>query len=182
LDVHPRSVVACGLDGQAAELFERRLTPDHGDVVAWVRSLPGPIGVTYEAGPTGFGLAIFLAAEGIGCLVAAPSKLQRPAGDRVKTDVRDARHLARLLHLGEIVAVTVPSADRKPPVTWFGPGRTSVGDLMSALHHAPLTNRPPYQSLRDGRARRGSWLDYQNMYLGADSSTSEDSVARVRGN
>ncbi|MGH7746511.1 MAG: IS110 family transposase, partial [Candidatus Dormibacteria bacterium] len=61
LDVHARSVVACGLEGQTGELFERRLTPDHGEIVSWVRSLPGPVGVTYEAGPTGFGLARFLA-------------------------------------------------------------------------------------------------------------------------
>ena len=85
LDVHARSVVACGLDGQTGELFERRLTPDHGEIGAWVRSLPGPVAVTYEAGPTGFGLARFLAAEGIECQVGAPSKLQRPSGDRVKT-------------------------------------------------------------------------------------------------
>ena len=79
LDVHARSVVACGLDGQTGELFERRLTPDHGEIGAWVRSLPGPVAVTYEAGPTGFGLARFLAGEGIECQVGAPSKLQRPA-------------------------------------------------------------------------------------------------------
>ncbi len=109
LDVHARSVVACGLDG---ELFERRLTPAHGGVLSWVRSLPGPVAVTYEAGPTGFGLARFLVAAGVDCQVAAPSKLQRPSEDRVKTDVRDARHLARLLHLGEIVAVAVPDAER----------------------------------------------------------------------
>ena len=64
LDVHARSVVACGLDGQTGELFERRLTPDHGEIVAWIRSLPGPVAVTYEAGPTGFGLARFLTAAG----------------------------------------------------------------------------------------------------------------------
>ncbi|MGH3885999.1 MAG: hypothetical protein ACRDSZ_05395 [Pseudonocardiaceae bacterium] len=45
--------------------------------------------------------------------VAAPSKLQRPVGDRVKIDVRDARHLARLLHLEEIVAVVVPSVEQE---------------------------------------------------------------------
>jgi transposase len=54
-------------------------------------------------GRRAFGLARFLTARGIACQVAAPSKLQRPSGDRVKTDVRDARHLARLLHLREIV-------------------------------------------------------------------------------
>ena len=94
-----------GWTGRPGELFERRLTPDHGEIIGWIRVLPGPVAVTYEAGPTGFGLARFLTAEGIDCQVAAPSKLQRPSGDRVKTDVRDARHLARLLHLGEIVAV-----------------------------------------------------------------------------
>jgi transposase len=57
LDVHARSVVACGMDGRSGELFERRLTPDHGDIKSWIRSLPGPVAVTYEAGPTGFGLA-----------------------------------------------------------------------------------------------------------------------------
>src|SRR3954468_22885864 len=77
------------------------------------RSLPGPVAVTYEAGPTGFGLARFLTGHGIACLVAALSKLQRPPGVRVKTDVRDARHLARLLHLGEIVAVSVPSVEQE---------------------------------------------------------------------
>jgi transposase len=49
----------------------------------------------------------------IECVVAAPSKLQRPSGDRVKTDARDARHLARLLHLGEIVAVAIPSIEQE---------------------------------------------------------------------
>jgi len=44
----------------------------------------------------------------VATLVAAP-KLQRPVGDRVKTDANDALHLARLLKLGEIVQVTVPS-------------------------------------------------------------------------
>ena len=64
--------------------------------------------VAYEAGPTGFGLARHLTAAGIRCVVVAPSKLQRPAGDRVKTDARDALHLARLLRMDEIVAVRVP--------------------------------------------------------------------------
>ncbi|WP_218613728.1 hypothetical protein [Pseudonocardia sp. KRD291] len=55
--------------------------------------MPGPVAVTYEAGPTGFGLARALIAGGIECtVVAAPSKLQCPSGDRVKTDARDARH------------------------------------------------------------------------------------------
>ncbi len=134
LDVHARSVVACGLDGRSGELFERRLTPDHGDIESWIRSLPGPVSVTYEAGPTGFGLARHLIGQGIECVVAAPSRLQRPSGDRVKTDVRDARHLARLLHLGEIVAVTVPGVEQEAARDLVRAREDVRGDLMSARH------------------------------------------------
>ena len=134
LDVHARSVVACGLDAQTGELFERRLCPDHGEIISWLCGLPGPVGVTYEAGPTGFGLARFLTGQGIDCQVAAPSKLQRPSGDRVKTDVRDARYLARLLHLGEIVAVTVPSVGQEAARDLVRAREDVRGDLMAARH------------------------------------------------
>jgi hypothetical protein len=53
LDVHPRSIVARGLDGDTGELFERRLCPDHHEVLQWIKALPGPVAATYEAGPTG---------------------------------------------------------------------------------------------------------------------------------
>jgi transposase len=78
--------------------------------VAWLQTLPPPVRVTYEAGPTGYGLARACASAGIACTVAAPSKIPRAwgEGDRVKTDRRDAERLARLLRLGELVAVRVP--------------------------------------------------------------------------
>ena len=98
------------------------------------RSLPGPVVVTYEAGPTGFGLARYLTGRGIECRVAAPSRVQRPCGDRVKTDLRDARHLARLLHLGEIVAVTVPSVEQEAARDLVRARDDVRGDLMSARH------------------------------------------------
>jgi transposase len=132
LDVHARSVVACGLDGETGELFERRLTPDHGEIVAWLGDLPGPVAATYEAGPTGFVLARSINAAGIRCSVAAPSKLQRPVGDRVKTDVRDARHLARLLHLSEIVEVEIPSVEQESARDLFRAREACGKDLMAA--------------------------------------------------
>jgi len=134
LDVHARSVVACGLDGQTGRVFERRLSPDHAEIFEWVMGLPGPVTVTYEAGPTGFGLARFLTERGIVCLVAAPSKLQRPCGDRVKTDLRDARHLARLLHLGEIAAIAVPSVAQEAARDLVRAREDVRGDLMAARH------------------------------------------------
>jgi len=46
LGVHARWVVGCALDLETGELFERRLTPDHGELLAWLGSLPGPVAVT----------------------------------------------------------------------------------------------------------------------------------------
>ena len=66
--------------------------------------LPGPVAATHEAGPTGFGLYRGLTGAGVRCEVAAPSKLLRPSGDRVKTDQRDALHLARLLSLDAVTS------------------------------------------------------------------------------
>ncbi|GAA3691120.1 hypothetical protein GCM10022267_91580 [Lentzea roselyniae] len=100
LDVHARSVVACAIDNEAGEIRSLRLSPKTVAVVEWVCSLPGPVVVTYEAGPTGFGLARALEAAGVRCVVVAPSKLEQPPGDRVKTDRRDAERLARLLRIG----------------------------------------------------------------------------------
>src|SRR4051812_34006957 len=88
------------IDESTGEVHRRRFGYEPAAVLGWVASLPQLAVVTYEAGPTGFGLARLLSAAGIECVVAAPSKLQRPTGDRVKTDARDALHLARLLRLG----------------------------------------------------------------------------------
>ena len=77
-DVHARSIVGCGLDTVSGAVARRRLTPTVEGVSAWLAELPAPVAVAYEAGPTGFGLARQLTAAGIRCVVATPSKLQRP--------------------------------------------------------------------------------------------------------
>ena len=89
--------------------------------------MPGPTKVAYEAGPTGYGLYRHLTGHGVNCVVAAPSKLHRPSGDRVKTDARDAELSARLLKLDEIVEVIVPSAEQEAARELVRPARTSAG-------------------------------------------------------
>ena len=64
LDVHARSVAAAAIDGVTGELFRSRLTPSHEHIRSWVQDLPGPVAVTYEAGPTGFDLYRVLSARG----------------------------------------------------------------------------------------------------------------------
>ncbi|MGE5693730.1 MAG: IS110 family transposase, partial [Candidatus Sericytochromatia bacterium] len=132
--MHARSVVACGLDRQTGEVFEHRLTPSHDEITAWIQSLPGPAATVYEAGPTGFGLARSLQAAGIACEVAAPSKLMRPSGDRVKTDARDARHLARLLMLGDVTPVAIPTREQEAARDLVRTREDCRGDLMSTRH------------------------------------------------
>src|SRR6478735_6839551 len=134
LDVHARSVAAAAIDGVTGELVQAKLTPSHEHIRGWLRGLPGPVAVAYEAGPTGFGLSRSLNAAGIRCVVAAPSKLQRPSGDRVKTDAKDAAHLARLLRLGEITPVAVPTVDQEAARDLVRAREDARGDLMRARH------------------------------------------------
>ena len=70
---------------------------------------PGMLRACYEAGPTGYELARQLRELGVRCEVIAPSLIPTAPGDRVKTDQRDCRRLARLHRAGELVAIRVPT-------------------------------------------------------------------------
>jgi transposase len=63
----------------------------------------------YEAGPCGYWLSRDLAQKGQVCWVVAPSLIPQKAGDRVKTDRRDAVQLARLMRSGDLPPVDVPA-------------------------------------------------------------------------
>jgi transposase len=134
LDVHARSVAAAAIDGVTGELVQARLTPSHEHIRSWLQGLSGPIAVAYEAGPTGFGLYRALTAAGFRCEVVAPSKLQRPGGDRVKTDAKDAVHLARLLRLDEITPVAIPTVEQETARDLVRAREDCRGDLMRARH------------------------------------------------
>ncbi len=89
-------------DLQALEKWLGRLRKMHGKEVI--------LHVCYEAGPCGFGIARRLRQLGVDCAVVAPSLIPRRPGERIKTDKRDARKLARLLRAGELTAVYIPEA------------------------------------------------------------------------
>jgi transposase len=134
LDVHARSVAAAAIDGVTGEVQQTRLNPSFDHIRSWIAELPGPVAVAYEAGPTGFGLHRALSNAGIRCEVVAPSKLQRPSGDRVKTDARDAVHLARLLRLDEVTSVSIPSVSQEAARDLVRAREDCRGDLMRARH------------------------------------------------
>jgi transposase len=67
----------------------------------------------YEAGPCGYWLYRYLTKKGYDCWVVAPSLMPKKAGDRVKTDRRDAVQLARLARSGDLTAVSVPKVEEE---------------------------------------------------------------------
>jgi transposase len=134
VDLHARSAVAGVLDGLSGELRTMRVPAASGPLLEWLRALPAPVRVAYEAGPTGFELARACAREGIDCLVAAPGKIPRAPADRVKTDRRDAERLARLLRLGELTAVRVPDEFEEATRDLVRAREDTRADLMRARH------------------------------------------------
>ena len=104
------------------------------EATAWIKALPGPSAAIYEAGPTGYGLARTLLSHDIRTVVAAPSKLQRPSGSRVKTDAIDAEHLSTLLRLDAFTAVTVPDELTEAARDLVRAREDCRSDLMRARH------------------------------------------------
>ena len=161
LDVHARSVVAAAIDNTTGELTQARLVPSNREVLAWIADLPGPVAVAYEAGPTGFGLARALTGAGFACVVAAPSKINRAPGDRVKTDARDAVLLARLLRMGELTAVRVPTEVEEAARDLVRAREDVRGDLMRARHRVSkllLRHGHVYDGGAAWTAKHAAWL------------------------
>lgn len=108
LDVHARSTHGAAIHSLTGELERVRFGPGTDAVVGWLAELPRPVRAVYEAGPTGFALARAAETAGVPVEVVAPGKTPRAAGDRVKTDRKDAELLARLLLAGQLTMVPVP--------------------------------------------------------------------------
>jgi transposase len=113
LDVHATKVVAAVLDAETGELAFFSMSADVAGVAGFCAGLPRPVRAAYEAGPTGYGLARELAKRKVACTVAAPSKIPRGSGERVKTDRRDAELLVRLLLAGKLHPVRVPGLEEE---------------------------------------------------------------------
>lgn len=163
MDVHAARVVACCVDAESGEMTMQRLPGRAEDVVAFCAALPAPVRVAYEAGPTGFGLARALMGAGLGCVVAAPGKIERPAQDRVKTDQRDAERLVRLLMIDGLVAVRVPTVQQEALRDLVRAREDLRGDLMRARNRlAKLLLR--YEVCYEGGGDR--WTRRHRDWLG----------------
>lgn len=119
LDVHKETIaVAIAECGRAEPPYYGEIANKPAKVAKLIERLSRRYGgerllFVYEAGPCGYGLYRQIVASGHACEVVAPSLIPRKAGDRVKTDRRDALGLARLSRSGELTAVWVPEPEQE---------------------------------------------------------------------
>src|ERR1700690_203376 len=112
LDVHA-DTIAVAVAAKEGEARSLGIIPNRAESIRKMVGKLGPIEqlrFCYEAGPTGYALYWQLTQMGAQCEVVAPTLVPVKAGDRVKTDRRDALKLARNYRAEELTAVWVPDA------------------------------------------------------------------------
>ena len=131
----------------------------------------GRLHVCFEAGPTGYGLYRQVLELGHDCMVVAPALIPRRAGERVKTNRRDAVTLARLHRAGELTAVWVPDAIHE-----------AVRDLVRAREAAADDLRRKRQQLLSFLLRHGRTAEVVTgpWRIGAGSPSRASSIQPSR--
>ena len=136
-DQHKFSIVAAVLPPDGGQPEVQRIETTEKAIRRFIEKQGGPEGlsVCYEAGPGGFALWRLFTRLGVACDVVAPSLIPVRAGDRVKTDRRDAKKLVGLYRAGMLRFVHPPT-----------PELEGLGDLLRArddLRGARLAARKP---------------------------------------
>ena len=136
LDVHAETI-AVAVAERDGEVRSRGVIPNRLESVRKLVRKLGPVGQLqscYEAGPTGYVLYWQLTQLGVGCEMIAPSLVPTKAGDRVKTDRRDAEKLARCYRAGELTAVRVPDAAQEALRDLVRAREAAKKDQLKARH------------------------------------------------
>jgi transposase len=165
LDVHKRTIVVGSLPASGGEVELAEIENTERALRRLVDRLGGPqrLAVCYEAGPCGYQPYRLLSRMGVACDVVAPSLVPTRAGDRVKTDRRDATKLCRLYRAGELSFVRPPTPDQE-----------GLRDLMRCLDdligaRRAARHRIAKQLLRQGRVHPGrkSWTKAHRAWVAA---------------
>jgi transposase len=163
LDVHKDTIsVAVAEPGRAGEVRYHGVIANNEPAIRKLVKKLGPaeeLRCCYEAGPCGYVLYWLLTKLGVDCMVVAPSLIPERAGDRVKTDRRDAEKLARLHRSGELVGVWVPD-----------PAHEALRDLVR-LRESAVKNRLRVRQqlskflLRRGRTKPKEWTSWTRKHV-----------------
>jgi transposase len=165
MDVHKNTISAGVLEPHSDSPVVDRISSDDESVRRLVARFEEPerVWACYEAGPTGYELARVLRRAGMRCEVIAPSLIPTRPGDRVKTDRRDARRLARLFRGGQLSSVRVPTVAEEAVRDLCRARADMVIDRTRARH------RLGKFLLRHGRVWRGgeNWTHKHGVWLRA---------------
>src|ERR1700690_3037801 len=136
LDVHAETI-AVAVAEAGGEVRSLGIIPNRLESVRKMIGKLGSVGTVkccYEAGPTGYVLYWQLTQLGVACEVIAPTLVPTKAGDRVKTDRRDAEKLARCYRAGELTAVWVPDAAQEALRDLVRAREAAKKDQLKARH------------------------------------------------
>jgi transposase len=144
----------------------------------------GPWKACYEAGPTGYALYWQLEKLGIECEVIAPTLVPAKAGDRVKTDRRDAERLARSFRAGDLTAVWVPDAAHEALRDLVRAREAAKRDELRARHRLGKFllrhGRRPSEKIRPWTQRYLEWIKREVKFeQSAQQWTLEDYLNEV---
>lgn len=151
MDVHKNTISTGVLEPGSMQVLVDKISTDDESIRRLIARFDDPnrVWACYEAGPTGYELTRTLRAAGMACEVIAPSLIPTRAGDRVKTDRRDAQRLATLFRGGQLTAVQVPTTTEEAVRDLCRAQADMVIDRTRARH------RLDKLLLRHGRIWRG---------------------------
>ena len=137
----------------------------------------------YEAGPTGYVLYWQLAELGVNCEVIAPTLVPMKAGDRVKTDRRDAERLARSHRSGDLTAVWVPDAGSEALRDLVRAREAAKQDQLRARHRLSKfllrTGQRPAQGMKFWTLGYMAWIKQIRFAQMAQEATKLDHLTEV---
>ncbi len=187
LDVHA-DTIAVAVAEPGGEVRPLGIIPNRLESVRKMITKLGPVNqmkACYEAGPTGYVLYWQLTSLGVACEVIAPSLVPVKAGDRVKTDRRDAAKLARSYRAGDLTAVWVPDAAHEALRDLVRLRQDARQDQLRARHRLGkflLRHgwRPPEQVKKNWTNKHMDWVKRQVRFdQAASQATFLDYVHEV---
>jgi transposase len=185
LDVHAETIVVAVAE-RDGEVRSLGTIANRAESIRKLVKKLGPVEqlkACYEAGPTGYVLYWQLAELGVACEVIAPTLVPMKAGDRVKTDRRDAERLARSHRSGDLTAVWVPDEGSEALRDLVRAREAAKADQLCARHRLSKfllrTGRRPETKITLWTGVHMTWVRQLRFEHPAQESTRLDYLHEV---
>ena len=185
LDVHA-DTIAVAVAEPDGEVRSLGVIPNRTESIRKLVKKLGPsesLRVCYEAGPTGYVIYWQLTGLNVMCEVVAPTLVPTKAGDRVKTDRRDAERLARSYRAGDLTAVWVPDAAHEALRDLVRAREAAKKDQLRARHRLGKFllrhGRRPSMPMTTWTARHLTWIRQVQFEQPAQEATRLDYLHEV---